>query len=100
MKDEENKLVTQNNRVIAEFMGYYVFNVINPQPLPASYQKSWELLIPVWHKLITAIWDKGMFDLPESVELYSAFNTRIARNAPGEATQILAVAITAYKNHN
>lgn len=62
------------------------------------FHKSWDWLTPVWHKLITKIWDEGKMDDAFYKELYSQFNTRVARNAPREASELLVEGIKHYKS--
>lgn len=60
------------------------------------FSTSWDWLITAWHIFITMIWDEGGYDDEDVVKIRKEFQTRIDRDAPGEASVILVNAIKWY----
>lgn len=52
--------INEANRLIAHFMGYSNITKSNQEPIERpklEFQSSWDLLMPVWHQLKTAIFE-------------------------------------------
>ena len=66
------KTVEEGNKLIAEFVGLYTSNVINPQPKPLDYHKSWDLLAPVVKSIKgeSIERDIDLFDGHQEVQVY------------------------------
>jgi hypothetical protein len=66
-----------------------------------GFSSSWDLLIPVWHKIITEIWDAELDEsehLQDTLDLEAEFLTRVSRDAPIEATEIVIKTIKWFKS--
>lgn len=110
----------KNNILIAEFMGYKnvktvdhydtkrfkkgvcVLSVKDNRTTYHEYNSNWNQLIFAWHKLVSMIWsegDDGDYMCEFLNDLYDDFNTKVGRNAPKEASELLVKGIKWYNQN-